>query len=104
MRDGFYGIAGAWDVANATHHEQFRASLLWMLSRARPDGILPQMCPPPDPADPAGSACDYGNGLCNDTVGAPGWQRCQDLDTMSFAIKLAHQIWSNLPPEDAAAF
>ena len=44
MRDGFYGIAGAWDVTNTTHHSQFEASLLWMLSRARPDGVLPQMC------------------------------------------------------------
>ena len=34
---------------------------------------------------------------CNDTVGAPGWQRCQDLDSAGFAVKLAHHIWSELP-------
>ena len=35
---------------------------------------------------------------CNDTVGAPGWRRCQDLDSAGFAVKLAHHIWAELPP------
>ena len=92
MRDGFYGIASAWDLANATHHAGYAKSAAWMFSHARADGILPQACPPlngsaapaPQPAttasaeqpgvqpsfpDPAGT-CDYGNTVCNQTVGA----------------------------------
>lgn len=75
----------------------FVASAAWMFSRARADGILPQMCPPKGP-------CNYGNDVCNGTVGALGWEGCQDLDTASFAIKLAAHIWSRLLPEEASAF
>ena len=95
------GIASAWDLANATMREQHLASFEWLLSHARPDGILPAACPPPD--DPAtGGRCTYGqwwapvdgtNPSCNDTVGAPGWRACYSLDTASFAIKLADQLW-----------
>ena len=93
MRDSFYGIKHAWDVVNSTHRADYAASLEWMLSHARADGILPQMCPPRD--DPLRHGrCDYGSvSGCNDTVGAPGWHRCQDLDTASFAIKLAAHLW-----------
>ena len=95
MRDGYYGISNAWDVASAAQREHFFQSFEWMLSRARPDGILPQQCPPTGP-------CSYGNEVCNDTVGVPGWQDCQDLDTASFAIKLAAHFWASLPAKRAA--
>jgi hypothetical protein len=95
MRDSYYGISNAWDVTNATHRAQFADSATWLFGHARADGILPQMCPPPP------AACNYGNDVCNDTVGAPGWRRCQDLDTQSFAIKLAHKVWAELPAGDA---
>ena len=85
MRDGFYGISGLWSLASAKMRKEFAASADWMFSRARYDGIMPQYCPPSGP-------CQYGQ-LCNDTVGAPDWEHCQDLDSAAFAVKLAHQIW-----------
>ena len=96
MRDGYYGIAHGWDLASAMHHEQFLQSFEWLLGRARPDGIMPQQCPPEGP-------CSYGNEVCNDTVGAPGWHGCQDLDTASFAIQLASTFWTRLPAARARA-
>ena len=85
MRDGFYGITGLWNLTSAHMKQDFADSAEWMFSHARSDGIMPQYCPPSGP-------CQYGQ-LCNDTVGAPDWQSCQDLDSAAFAIKLAHHIW-----------
>lgn len=78
MRDGYYGMAQAWELVNATHQAQYIESFEWMLSRARADGILPQMCPPT-------SRCDYGNNvhqicICVDyfvtlhTTAGRGWE------------------------------
>ena len=53
MRDGYYGIANAWDLVNTTHHAEYAASFDWMLRHVRKDGILPQRCPPEGP-------CNYG--------------------------------------------
>eukprot|EP01047_Picozoa_sp_COSAG01_P001561 COSAG01_NODE_36_length_34092_cov_26.350032_14_plen_388_part_00 len=109
MRDGFYGISMLWPVANATHRADFASSVDWMLSHARADGVMPQACPP-------SGLCQYGqagtppvNGRyyrsCNGTEGAPGWRHCQDLDSGSFAVKLAHHIWTHLrSPAQAKSF
>jgi hypothetical protein len=69
----------------------------WMLAEQRADGIMPQMCPPDNVSAGGGAPpgqCSYGQ-YCNDTVGAPGWQGCQDLDSAAFAVKFAHHIWSH---------
>ena len=97
-----------------------------MFGRQRDDGIMPQMCPPPDvslqPSDPPG-ACNYVRLLlppcarrpadsnsfdlqgqyCNDTVGAPGWHECQDLDSAAFATKFAFHIWTHSEAAEAEA-
>jgi hypothetical protein len=96
MRDGFYGISLLWDVANEKLQKDFSASAEWMFGHARSDGIMPQYCPPT-------GKCQYGQ-LCNDTVGAPGWQGCQDLDSAAFSIKFAHHIWSHLPANEQLPF
>ena len=96
MRDGFYGITGLWNLTSAHMKQDFADSAEWMFSHARSDGIMPQYCPPSGP-------CQYGQ-LCNDTVGAPDWQSCQDLDSAAFAIKLAHHIWSPLAPSKETLF
>ena len=40
---------------------------------------------------------------CNDTVGAPGWHECQDLDSAAFATKFAYHIWSKSDAAQEAA-
>ena len=40
---------------------------------------------------------------CNDTVGAPGWHECQDLDSAAFATKFAYHIWSKSDAAEAEA-
>ena len=95
MRDGYYGISNAWDAVNSTHQAGYLRAAEWMFSNARADGIMPQMCPPSGP-------CQYGQ-YCNDTVGAPGWRGCQDLDSAGFATKLAYHLWAHLPAPEARA-
>ena len=111
MRDGFYGISMLWPVANDTHHAEFGASAGWMFGKARPDdGVMPQACFPPQPQK-ASSECQYGQENtpaiggqffrgCAQGHSTPDPQSshsCQDLDSGSFAVKLAHKIWSEIP-------
>ena len=81
---------------NESVHQTFFKDAEFALGHARADGILPQFCPPTGP-------CGYGQN-CNDTVGAPDWQGCQDLDSCAFGVKWAAHIWSHVPPAQASAF
>ena len=96
MRDGFYGISNGWGLVNESVHQTFFKDAEFALAHARADGVLPQFCPPTGP-------CGYGQN-CNDTVGAPDWQGCQDLDSCAFGVKWAAHIWTHVPPEQASAF
>ena len=92
MRDGFYGISSGWPLVNASRQKLYRDGAELIFSQPRSDGVLPGNCM-------ADGTCIYGTGVfedgyrCNGTEGAPAWRGCQDLDTGSFAVKLAAHIW-----------
>ena len=106
MRDGYYGISGLFTLVNATHQREFAASAEWMFAKARPtDGIMPQYCPPQ-------GGCQYGQsgdhgptapGVYNVGCKDQNNHACQDLDSASFAVKLAYHVWKYLLDDDDAA-
>ena len=99
MRDSFYGISSGIDLLpNITATV---ASVEWMYEHARPvDGAMPQSV---DPAGQNDSFYEWGQ-RCNQTVGAPLWRSCIDLDSGPFAVKMADAIVSALPEHDGKAF
>jgi len=99
MRDGFYGVSSGWPLVNSSRHAAYQRAAEYVFARPRGDGILPASCGFDSSQRPA---CHYGSGpwitglMCNDTEGAAEWHGCQDLDTSSFAVKLAATVWAGL--------
>ena len=99
MRDSYYGISSGIDLLpNLTATV---SAVEWVFEHARPlDGAMPQSV---DPHGDNDSFYEWGQ-RCNQTVGAPEWRSCIDLDSGPFAVKMADVLVSGMPTDAGEAF
>ena len=99
LRDSYYGISSGIDLLpNLTATV---AAVEWVFEHARPvDGAMPQSV---DPHGDNNSFYEWGQ-RCNQTVGAPLWRSCIDLDSGPFAVKLATAVISAMTAEEGREF
>jgi hypothetical protein len=95
MRDSYYGISSGIDLLpNLTGTI---AAVEWVYHHARPvDGCMPQAV---DPHGDNNSFYEWGQ-RCNQTVGAPQWRSCIDLDSGPFAVKMAAALIGAMEPAE----
>ena len=99
MRDSYYGISNGLDLLpNVTKTIE---SVEWMFEHARPvDGALPQSVAPSGAND---TFYEWGQ-RCNQSVGAPLWRSCIDLDSGPFGVKLAAAVMSTMTSAGRMSF
>ena len=99
MRDSYYGISSGLDLLPSLN--QTVRAVEWVYRHARPvDGCMPQSV---DPHGDNDSFYEWGQ-RCNQTVGAPQWRSCIDLDSGPFAIKMAASLISAMPEAEGVAW
>ncbi len=99
MRDSYYGISSGLDLLPSLN--QTVRAVEWVYRHARPvDGCMPQSV---DPHGDNNSFYEWGQ-RCNQTVGAPQWRSCIDLDSGPFAIKMAAALISAMPEAEGVAW